>query len=279
MLRDRLDGVAEVAQQMPPVRDLDSFWRSLPDAISVDAGAAARGATPPGVPLQPRRKALSPAVGQEVEYPVLLQVDEDGPIAVTAPPCPVIDPKHARGGRGPGAGSPRRAIRSNVSGLMGMASLAARRAPASPPTTRPRGRCRSPSRLVRRAAGPAVSPRRSAKVRRTQAGFRHRTRRTRTRNVTGRPCQGRSPSVRSYRLCTRPDSAAQSGQAAVFGRAVATIVRWSGEGRICWTSSPAGIKGKRRLGKDDFRRGAMFLLCAHPAPERRPRGTQTAGEP
>jgi hypothetical protein len=60
---------------------------------------------------------------------------------------------------------------------------------------------------------------------------------------------------------------------------VATIVRWSGEGRICWTSSPAGIKGKRRLGKDDFRRGAMFLLCAHPAPERRPRGTQTAGEP
>src|SRR3954468_11352391 len=145
MLRDRLDGVAEVAQQMPPVRDLDSFWRSLPDAISVDAGAAARGATPPGVPLQPRRKALSPAVGQEVEYPVLLQVDEDGPIAVTAPPCPVIDPKHARGGRGPGAGSPRRAIRSNVSGLMGIASLAARRAPASPPTTRPRWRADRPA--------------------------------------------------------------------------------------------------------------------------------------
>src|SRR3954471_15358410 len=57
------------------------------------------------------------------------------------------------------------------------------------------------------------------------------------------------------------------------------MVRWSGAGRICWTSSPAGIRGKRRLGKDDFRRGATFLLCAHPAPERRPRGTQTAGEP
>src|SRR4051812_50202365 len=57
---------------------------------------------------------------------------------------------------------------------MGMASLAARRAPASPPTTRPRWRCRSPSRLVRRAAGRAVSPRRSAKVRRKQAGVRHR---------------------------------------------------------------------------------------------------------
>src|SRR5215218_8204163 len=60
---------------------------------------------------------------------------------------------------------------------------------------------------------------------------------------------------------------------------MATTVRWSGEGRICWTSSPAGIRGKRRLGKDDFRRGATFLLCAHPAPERRPCGTQTVGEP
>src|SRR3954469_8094861 len=57
------------------------------------------------------------------------------------------------------------------------------------------------------------------------------------------------------------------------------MVRWSGEGRICWTSNPAGIRGKRRLGKDEFRRGATFLLCAHPAPERRPRGTETAGEP
>src|SRR3954447_4680358 len=57
------------------------------------------------------------------------------------------------------------------------------------------------------------------------------------------------------------------------------IVRWSGEGRICWTSNPAGIRGKRCLGKYDFRRGATFLLCAHPAPERRPRGTETAGEP
>ena len=201
---------------MPPVRDLDRVWRSLPDAVGVDAGAVTRDDLHPRVPLQPRRQALGPAVGQQVEDPVPLQVDEDGPIAVTAPPRPIIDPEHARGRAWPGEGSPRRAIRSNVSGLMGIASLAARRAPASPPTTRPRWRCRSPSRLVRRAAGRAASPRRSAKVRRKQDGFRHRKRRTRTRNVTGRPCQGRSPSVRSYRLCTRPDSAAQSGQAAVF---------------------------------------------------------------
>src|SRR5947209_17190105 len=30
-LRDGLKSIPEVAQQMPPVRDLDSHWRSLPD--------------------------------------------------------------------------------------------------------------------------------------------------------------------------------------------------------------------------------------------------------
>jgi hypothetical protein len=92
-----LKGIAEVAQQMPPVRDLDSLWRSLPDAVGVDAGAIARDDLHTWVPLQPRRKALGPAVRQQVEYPVPLQVDEDGPVAVTAPPSPIIDPEHARG--------------------------------------------------------------------------------------------------------------------------------------------------------------------------------------
>jgi len=94
--RDRLDGVTEVAQQMPPVRDLDRVGRSLPDAIGVDAGAVARDDLHPRVLLQPRRQAFSSAVGQQVEDPVPLQVDEDGPIAVTAPPRPIIDPEHAR---------------------------------------------------------------------------------------------------------------------------------------------------------------------------------------
>ena len=85
---------------MPPVRDLDSIGRSLPDAVGVDAGAVTRDDLHPRVPLQPRRQALGPAVGQQVEHPVLLQVDKDGPVAVTAPPRPIIDPEHARGRAG-----------------------------------------------------------------------------------------------------------------------------------------------------------------------------------
>ncbi len=41
------------------------------------------------------------------------------------------------------------------------------------------------------------------------------------------------------------------------------MVRWSGEGRICWTSNPAGIKGKRRLARMTFseeRRSSYVLI-------------------
>jgi len=48
---------------MPPVRDLDSIWRSLPNAVGVDAGAIARNDLHAWVLLQPRRKALGSAVG------------------------------------------------------------------------------------------------------------------------------------------------------------------------------------------------------------------------
>jgi hypothetical protein len=96
-LHGGLKGITKVAQQMPPVRDLDRVWRSLPDAVGVDAGAVTRDDLHARVPLQPRRKALSSTVGQQVEDPVPLQVDEDGSVAVTAPPGPIINPEHARG--------------------------------------------------------------------------------------------------------------------------------------------------------------------------------------
>ena len=62
-LHDGSKSITEVAQQMPPVRDLDSIWRPLPDAVGVDAGAIARNDLHAWVLLQPRRKALGSAVG------------------------------------------------------------------------------------------------------------------------------------------------------------------------------------------------------------------------
>ncbi len=76
---------------------------------------------------------------------------------------------------------------------------------------------------------------------------------------------------RSYRLCTRRDTTAQSGQAADLWRGRVRMAMRSGLGRTCWTSGPAGIRGRRRLGKEGFRSdGDAFLLRAHSARKRRP---------
>jgi hypothetical protein len=52
------------------------------------------------------------------------------------------------------------------------------------------------------------------------------------------------------RLCTLRDETAHRGQDAERWHGVVTMVRWSGEGRIRWTSCPVGINGRRRFGKN-----------------------------
>lgn len=78
-----------------------------------------------------------------------------------------------------------------------------------------------------------MSASRSAKVRRMHSGSKHRKRRARTRRLSGCPCQGRSLRMRSYRLWTRQDGLPQAGQAAQGSRGATTMMRSSGEGRIC----------------------------------------------
>jgi len=146
--------------------------------------------------------------------------------------------------------------RSSVSALVGMASLSAKRAPASPPSASPRWPCRSPSRPVRRAAAGAVPDRRSAKACRKQVGLRQRNRRAWTCNVTGRPCQGRSDSGRRCRPWRRSDATPQSGHDAEAWRGLVTTAMWSGLGRTWSTMRPAGIKGSRCLDKKGFQEKA-----------------------
>jgi len=82
-----------------------------------------------------------------------------------------------------------------------------------------------------------------------------RKRRAWMRSTTGRPCQGKSPKVRSYRLWRWLDIVPQSGQAAVADSGWVRMVTRSGVGRICTTTKPAGIKSKKRLDNDSFQRG------------------------
>jgi hypothetical protein len=91
------DGIAKVAQQMPPIGYLDRFRRALPYAIGIGAGPVARDDLDPGVLAKPFGQARSLPVGQEVDHRVALQVDQHRAVAVTAAPGPVINRKNARG--------------------------------------------------------------------------------------------------------------------------------------------------------------------------------------
>jgi len=93
------DGIAEVAQQVPAVGDLDRIRRTLAHAVRVGAGSVARDDLDPGVLTKPSGQGFGLPVGQQVQDLVALQVDQGRPVAVATAPGPVIDGADARRGR------------------------------------------------------------------------------------------------------------------------------------------------------------------------------------
>jgi hypothetical protein len=81
---------------MPAIRDLQGIRCALPDTVCVGAGAVARDDLHSAMALQPRREGRGLAIGQKVDHPVALQIDQDGAVVLAAPPGPVIDRQHAR---------------------------------------------------------------------------------------------------------------------------------------------------------------------------------------
>ena len=143
----------------------------------------------PWMTTQPRGQGRSRAVGQEVEGPPALEVHHKGPPSVPLPPRPAAcadrmgrsHPRHGRGVHQPQNGGGARGYR-----------------PAPAPAARPplrswrtRSASASASRHVRRALGATREGTRSTKVRREQAAFTHRSRRTSKSRRTGRPRHGK----------------------------------------------------------------------------------------
>lgn len=83
--------IAAVAQKMPPIRHLDGLWCSLAGSIGIGAGAIAHDDFNGRMVLQPGGQGLSPAVGQQVDDPVTLQVAQDRAVALVLAPGPVIN--------------------------------------------------------------------------------------------------------------------------------------------------------------------------------------------
>jgi hypothetical protein len=102
-------GVAHVCEQVPAIGDLGSLGRTLPGAVGVDAGAVTGDHLDAWVTLKPAGQGRGRAVWQEVDDTVLLQVAEDGAVALPAPPCPIIHAQHAGWRDRLGAGRPHKA--------------------------------------------------------------------------------------------------------------------------------------------------------------------------
>jgi hypothetical protein len=197
-----LQGGTEVAQEMPAVGNLDGAGCPGANALGVGAGPITRDDLHAWVIPEPGRDGQGLAIGQQVDGPVALEVDDDGAVAPAAAPpgspsglplgvglaqssMPMIL------GEGAGSLGVVRISRSRVSPLTGMARRVARRAPGSPPMPCAMARWISANLPVRRART-SMAGSRSAKIRRGHAGTLQRRRRTWTSRATTRPCQGRS---------------------------------------------------------------------------------------
>ena len=89
-----LQGVAEMAEQMPTVRDLDRRGRTAPDPIGIRARPIAGDHLDPGVPAQPVGDGAGLAIRQQIDDAVALEIADDGAVTGATPPCPIIDPDH-----------------------------------------------------------------------------------------------------------------------------------------------------------------------------------------
>jgi hypothetical protein len=94
LVEDRTQRVAAVAQQMPPVGDLDGVRRTPRGSVGIGAGAVADHDRDARVPLQPRRQGVGAAVGQQVDDPSALEIAQDGAVAPALAPSPVVHAEH-----------------------------------------------------------------------------------------------------------------------------------------------------------------------------------------
>ena len=93
---DSPNGITEVAQQMPTVSNLNRVRRPLANTVGVGAGTVTCDGLNNGVLAKPRGQSVCLSVGQQVNNPIALQIDQNSSVAMAATPGPVIDGKYPR---------------------------------------------------------------------------------------------------------------------------------------------------------------------------------------
>ena len=100
VLQDTAKGIAGIAQQMPPVRDLEGVRRPTRHPLGIGAGAVAHDDGDAGVGGQPRRQCVGAAVRQPVDDAPAFEVAQDRSVPVALAPGPIIHPQNRhRSGR------------------------------------------------------------------------------------------------------------------------------------------------------------------------------------
>ena len=79
---------------MPTVGYLENLGRTRPNAVCVGLIAITTDHLDFGMGLKPLLERTGFAVGQEVDHPPPLEVDQDRPVTVTFLFGPIVDPEH-----------------------------------------------------------------------------------------------------------------------------------------------------------------------------------------
>jgi hypothetical protein len=137
-LDDGLDGVTQITQQVPPIGHLNGTRRALADAVGIGAGTVARHNLHARVFAKPSRQCFGWSIRQQIHNLIALQVDQDGPIAITAAPAQSSTARIRGVAMGVALDPVEAAIRSSVSALTDTAMRVASRLPAAPPSASPR---------------------------------------------------------------------------------------------------------------------------------------------
>ena len=91
----RLNGLAQVLQNMKTIGDLPGLRRAFPRALGERAAAIAADDLDVRMPLEPVRRHARGTIRQKVDYLPLFQVRDDGPVSGALAPRPIIDAHHS----------------------------------------------------------------------------------------------------------------------------------------------------------------------------------------
>jgi hypothetical protein len=90
-----LDHLAQVLEQVPTIRHLNRLGSAQGGTTGILGGAVARDHLDRAVAFQPLRQGLRGAVGEQVDHPPHLQVDQNGPVGPPLLQGPIVHPQHA----------------------------------------------------------------------------------------------------------------------------------------------------------------------------------------